>query len=150
MKKIQTLLNKYYLQIIFIISFVAVMGSLYFSDVLQIEPCYLCWWQRIFMYPLFALSASSLIFKIHLRKVHVLAIAIPGLSFAVYHWLVQTFGIGTQFLGCAAERPCTTIDVQYLGFITIPFMSMIGFLTIVLVVVFSSDIKTFVKRVLKK
>ncbi len=35
-----------------IVSFIAMMGSLFFSEVQHFEPCKLCWIQRILMYPL--------------------------------------------------------------------------------------------------
>ncbi len=35
-----------------LISLSAVLGSLFFGEVMQIEPCKLCWYQRIGMYPL--------------------------------------------------------------------------------------------------
>lgn len=39
---------------------VAVAGSLYLSEVLNYEPCKLCWFQRIFMYPqLFLLGIAT-------------------------------------------------------------------------------------------
>ena len=32
-------------------SVIAMFGSLYFSEIRQYEPCELCWYQRIVMYP---------------------------------------------------------------------------------------------------
>ena len=34
-----------------IVSLVATLGSLYFSEIRGFEPCTLCWYQRILMYP---------------------------------------------------------------------------------------------------
>jgi disulfide bond formation protein DsbB len=148
-KKLQTFLDEKYTLIIFLISFTSVIGSLYFSDVLLIEPCYLCWWQRIFMYPLFLISLASLIFKTRLQKVFILALAIPGFIFAVYHYLMQTFGIFKEFSACTtAAKPCDVVDVNYFGFITIPFLSLLAF-TFILFLVIGSTKKsriTFWKR----
>ncbi|MFE6588679.1 disulfide bond formation protein B, partial [Bacillus mobilis] len=36
----------------FLVSLVATIGSLYFSEVKGYVPCSLCWYQRIFMYPI--------------------------------------------------------------------------------------------------
>ncbi len=33
-----------------IVSTIATLGSLYFSEVRGFIPCPLCWWQRLFMY----------------------------------------------------------------------------------------------------
>ena len=35
----------------FLIALVSMLGSLYFSEIARLEPCELCWFQRIFMYP---------------------------------------------------------------------------------------------------
>lgn len=137
--KIQRFLDKNYTVFIFFISFSAVLGSLYFSDILLIEPCYLCWWQRIFMYPLFALTLVSLVFKTRLQKLHVLALAVPGFIFAVYHYLLQTFGLFKEFSACTSTaKPCDVIDINYLGFITIPFLSLLAFTTIIVIIVAST------------
>jgi len=148
--KIQDLSNKYYLHVIFLFSFASVIGSLYFSNVLMIEPCYLCWWQRIFMYPLFFLSAVSLIFKIRLQKLHVLALTIPGFLFALYHYLMQTFGLFKEFSTCVAtSKPCDAVDVVYLGFITIPFLSLMAFIVINLIVISSVNFPALRERLKK-
>lgn len=146
-KKIQTLCRENYIYVVFLFSFVSVIGSLYFSNVLLIEPCYLCWWQRIFMYPLFFLSAVSLVFKIKLQKLHVLALSIPGLLFALYHYLMQTFGWFKEFSTCTGTaKPCDSIDVVYLGFITIPFLSLAAFVVINLVVLGAVDFNAIKRR----
>ncbi|WP_116480683.1 disulfide bond formation protein B, partial [Bacillus wiedmannii] len=36
----------------FLVSLVATIGSLYFSEVKGYVPCSLCWYQIIFMYPI--------------------------------------------------------------------------------------------------
>ncbi len=136
--KVQNFLENNYTLLIFMISFSSVLGSLYFSDVLLIEPCYLCWWQRIFMYPLFFLTTASLVFKIRLQKLLILSLSLPGLLFATYHYLMQTFGLFKEFAACtSAAKPCDVVDIAYLGFITIPFLSLCAFITINLIVVLS-------------
>lgn len=90
------------------------------------------------MYPLFALTLVSLVFKIRLQKLYVLALAIPGSLFALYHYLLQSFGLFKEFSACTASaNPCDVIDVNYFGFITIPFLSFLGFVAVILIVVFS-------------
>ena len=138
LNKLQQFLDKNYTVLIFLITFAAVVGSLYFSDVLLIEPCYLCWWQRVFQYSLFAITLASLVFKIRLQKLHVLALAVPGFLFALYHYLLQTFGLFKEFSACtSAAKPCDVVDVKYFGFITIPFLSLLALTTIILIVLFS-------------
>lgn len=46
------------------ISLIATSGSLYLSEIMKYEPCILCWYQRIFMYPLVIILAVAIIKKI--------------------------------------------------------------------------------------
>ena len=41
-------------------SVIAMFGSLYFSEIRQYEPCELCWYQRIVMYPVCHLTRNCL------------------------------------------------------------------------------------------
>jgi len=38
-----------------IVATIATLGSLFLSDVMMCQPCVLCWYQRIAMYPLIAI-----------------------------------------------------------------------------------------------
>ena len=42
----------YAIYIAYLQAWIATLGSLYFSEVRQFQPCLLCWYQRILMYPL--------------------------------------------------------------------------------------------------
>ena len=44
--------NPNHILLSFIISLTATLGSLFFSEIMQFIPCSMCWYQRIFMYPL--------------------------------------------------------------------------------------------------
>ena len=46
----------------FIIATAATLGSLFYSEIAGYEPCKLCWFERIFMYP------QSLVFLVALWK----------------------------------------------------------------------------------
>lgn len=48
---------------IWIVSAVATLGSLYFSEIRHYEPCKLCWIQRIFMYPIVIMATVAFIQK---------------------------------------------------------------------------------------
>lgn len=44
--------RNYTLYFAWIVSMIATLGSLFFSEILGFIPCELCWYQRIMMYPL--------------------------------------------------------------------------------------------------
>lgn len=45
-------IRQYSIYIAWLVSIVATLGSLYFSEIRGFVPCELCWYQRILMYPL--------------------------------------------------------------------------------------------------
>lgn len=133
MNKITNLVSERYTEIIFLFSAGAFFISLYYSNVMDLSPCILCWYQRILFYPIFILSAAALLFKEKLSPKFILALAVPGLIIAFYHYGIQKFGFPEGFVPCVAGNACDEIDLEYFGFITIPFMSLIGFLVVSIV-----------------
>jgi disulfide bond formation protein DsbB len=121
-----------YLWFAWIVSLAALAGSLYFSEVRHLPPCLLCWYQRILMYPLTILIPIGIIKKDKHLPLYVLALAIPGVLVALYHTLLQ-YGVLPHSLGpCVAGVSCTTQQILWLGFITIPLLSCLAFLMIII------------------
>lgn len=116
--------------LIFLISFASVAGSLYFSEILNLDPCLYCWYQRIFMYPVAILSTVSIVGKIYLRKIFILFLTIPGMLLAFYQYILQMTMGDSDVSVCGGSVSCTFIDFRTLGFITIPFLSFVAFFLI--------------------
>ncbi|TGA99914.1 disulfide bond formation protein B [Sporolactobacillus shoreae] len=85
--------NRFFLLIAWIISLTATGGSLFFSEVMHLTPCTLCWYQRILMYPL-TLSLGIAFFSkdISIKK-YILPISILGFIIATHHYTIQMFPI---------------------------------------------------------
>ena len=116
-----------------VITTTAMLGSLYFSEVVHYIPCRLCWYQRSAMYPLaiFLLVAS---FK-KLRHTKLIAVILAGVGGTVstYHWFLERFP-NLDAGVCDVKVPCEFIWFQQFGFVTLPFMAFTAFVgTIVLV-----------------
>src|SRR6185437_5155517 len=62
-KKIAEFFGERALLLSFIVALASVGGSLFFSDVAGFQPCLLCWWQRIFLYPQAVILLIALIKK---------------------------------------------------------------------------------------
>jgi disulfide bond formation protein DsbB len=116
----------------------AILGSLYFSDVKGFEPCVLCWYQRIFMYSLLPIITIALLRKENKIYQYILPMAILGITVSTYHNLLYT-GIIKNEGFCSAGISCTSKYVEYLGFITIPFMAFIGFTVIIILSIISRN-----------
>lgn len=115
--------------LIFLVSLGCLLGSLFMSDVLKLSPCDLCWWQRIFMYPIVILSGISLIRKnTESLFINVVGLSIPGLLTALFNVWVQYGPKETTALFCDPTNPCSEIDVIALNVLTLPMMSAVAFL----------------------
>ncbi len=112
------------------------LGSLFFSNVMNLPPCSLCWYQRIFMYPLvavffmglFPFTASVLRFS--------LPLVIAGQLTAFYHNLLYYKILPASAAPCQQGISCTSVQIEWFGFVTIPFLSFTGFSLILLLLVF--------------
>ncbi len=70
-------------------AFVATMGSLYFSEVREFEPCTLCWYQRILMYPIVLIAGVALFQKNARIALTTAVFAAVGGSISLYHYGIQ-------------------------------------------------------------
>jgi disulfide bond formation protein DsbB len=110
----------------------SVAGSLFFSDVMMLPPCVLCWYQRITMYPLVLIIGTGIILRDERMKVYALPLAIVGLAIAIYHNLIYYGFIPESITPCAEGVPCNAVQIEWLGFITIPLMGLAAFAVIAL------------------
>lgn len=112
------------------ISLIATLGSLYFSEVLKFTPCDLCWFQRIFMYPQVILLGLAVIRKEYGIARYSLALSIIGGTISLYHYALQKIPFfQTHAISCG-RVPCTGQYINWLGFITIPFLALVAFVLI--------------------
>jgi disulfide bond formation protein DsbB len=115
--------------LIVVVSIGATVGSLLYSEVLGFEPCRLCWYQRIAMYPIAFLSALAL-WRRDLGLMWYFRLqATVGAAIGAYHYLTQIL----EFLdggSCSATAPCTLKYVNQFGFVSIPFMAACCFVLI--------------------
>ena len=126
----KNLISKYLLPLIFLVSATATLGSLYFSEILKLPPCVLCWYQRIFMYPIAFISAIGIYKKDKNSVVYILALSLVGLTVAIYHNLLYYGILPESIQPCTLGVSCTTRQLDLLGFISIPLMSLAAFVLI--------------------
>ncbi|WP_191562554.1 disulfide oxidoreductase [Metabacillus idriensis] len=108
-------------------SFVSMLGSLYFSEIMDFIPCDLCWYQRILMYPLVVILGMAIYRKDYQIAFYTMILSAIGGTISIYHYAVQKIDfVGTHSASCGIV-PCTGEYINWLGFITIPFLALIGF-----------------------
>ena len=106
---------------------IASLGALYLGEVKALPICSLCWYQRIFMFPLALLLPIGL-FPYDPRIVRYgLALALPGAAIAVFQMLLVAGIIPEQIKPCSQGVPCGNTVAVWFGFVTIPLLSVAAF-----------------------
>jgi len=125
-------------RLIFVAWFIAALStlaSLFFSEVMNLIPCVLCWYQRIFMFPL----AVILLLGLHPVDIRVarytLPLAIIGLLFTLYHCLLFYGLIPESLQPCRQGVSCADDSMVLMGFLPIPLLSLAAFAIISAVLV---------------
>ncbi|HMR55176.1 MAG TPA: disulfide oxidoreductase [Candidatus Doudnabacteria bacterium] len=124
-------IKKNALNLAFAGSLIAMLGSLYFSEIAGFPPCVLCWYQRISMYPLVVIIGTAIYTRDRKMLIPAFILAIPGWLIAVYHNLLYYNILPEAAAPCVAGISCTTKFIEWFGFITIPFLAFAGFTSII-------------------
>lgn len=113
----------------------ATLGSLFFSEVMELPPCSLCWYQRIFMFPLPIIVLMGLFpFDVNVVR-YALPLALGGGAVALYHSLLQLGIIPASAAPCSQGVSCSTASLDLFGFLSIPMLSLLAFATVVALLV---------------
>ncbi|MBS4178385.1 disulfide oxidoreductase [Lederbergia citrea] len=133
----------YLLYFAWVVSVIATLGSLYFSEIKGYVPCELCWYQRIFMYPLAIILGIAAFENDTKLKKYVLPLSVFGGLISLYHYLVQKVPSFASIKPCVQGVPCNVQYINWLGFITIPFLALTAFtiISILMIVMFMKKSK---------
>lgn len=133
--KLNLLKNKA-LQLALLVSITATSGSLFFSEILGYEPCKLCWFQRILMYPQVVIFSVALLKNKKDVAEYTLSLSLIGAFIASYHYLTTKFSASVPN---SISNFCSTTEasclIQYLseyGYVNIPMMSLTAFALLIL------------------
>lgn len=140
-----------YLKLIGVIAITATLGALIYQFYYATPVCELCWWQRIFMFPIDIVVIVSLLYLVRVNHVIIGILASIGAMFAAYHYYYhfQIFVLGkTLSLPCNAYGllpACTSSPIVIFGFVTIPLMSLVVFLSVLALVFLAHKVTTLKK-----
>ena len=112
---------------VLVVSLLSALISLFFSEILKFTPCVLCWWARIFMYPMVFISAVSIIRKQKDLQYYILPLSIIGFFITFYQNLLVWHILPEAIAPCTAGVSCVDQPFVLFGFITIPLGAMISF-----------------------
>ncbi|SFI33416.1 disulfide bond formation protein DsbB [Paenibacillus sp. UNC496MF] len=123
--------RRYALYLAWVVSIVAVGSSLYLSEIMKFIPCNLCWYQRIFMYPIVILLGIACYNQDRKIIRYVLPLSVIGGCISLYHYLEQQIPALAKVLPCTVGVPCSEDYLDWFGgYVTIPFLALIAFILI--------------------
>lgn len=122
------LISKYVLPLGFVTTLGGMFLTLFYSQYLGYEPCELCWFQRIFLYPSVFLFAYAWYKKDRHILPYVAILSFVGGAIALYHHALQ--------MGYDLYKPCSKAIFAVscakpsfieFGFVSFPFMAVVLF-----------------------
>ena len=121
----------------FITSLLAMLSSLFYSNIAGFPPCELCWYQRIFMYPLVIILGIA-----HFRRDknilhYAMPLAVIGFIISLYHNVIY-YKMGGLSAICNFSDigvSCIQRYVFELGYVTIPLMALTAFAMVIMLLV---------------
>lgn len=137
MEKIKQLFtNKLFLlQAAFVVSLTATLSSLALSEIFNLYPCELCWYQRVLMYPLPFIFGAALARRNFDMFWYAFPMVALGALIAAYHYVIQKIAFATSTCGGNIVA-CADIQLEFLGFITIPLGSFSAFIVVGMLLIF--------------
>lgn len=133
-KSIQKFTKNHALKLIALFTLAPIMGSLTYSEYFGLTPCKLCWYQRIFMYPMFILALVGIRIKDTNTTKYTITLASLGSFISIYQLYLQFFASGYDNCAVVGQNAsCSKIWVKVFDFMTIPSMALICFITVILI-----------------
>jgi disulfide bond formation protein DsbB len=125
--KFLDLIKKHFAVLGFLISLVATLSSLFYSNVIGFIPCFLCWWQRIFIYPLIFLFGAAWLKRDRGVVKYTLPLILVGTMISLYHNFIYYFGEGTAPCDASGVSCVQQLVHEFGGYISIPSLALSTF-----------------------
>ena len=118
-----------------LIASASTLGALFFGEIMKLPPCSLCWYQRIFMFPMMLILPFGL-FPFERNVVRsVLPLAGFGGLIAALHVLLVEGIVPERIAPCRQGVPCSETVIEWFGFVTIPLLSFLAFASIAVLLI---------------
>ncbi len=128
----------YSLYFAWVISLVGVLLSLFYSEIMQYEPCKLCWLQRVALFPL----TLQLGIAAYRADEKIASYAIPLCVFGLAVALFQSALPWIDMHSVCGEKNCTEAVLELFGTIPFSWLSGAGFVSIIILVSLSKKPST--------
>jgi disulfide bond formation protein DsbB len=84
------------------------------------------------MFPLTVILAVGIVLRDTRLTHYALPLVLAGLALAAYHNLIYYGIVSEELSPCTHGVPCSTRQIEWMGFVTIPLMAFFGFLSILI------------------
>ncbi len=139
LKKLVAFLEPKNYFLVFFLSLTATLASLFLSEIVKFDPCVLCWYQRIAMYPQPLLLYMAIVRNEKTLTPYLIAMNAIGGLIAVYHYSLHLFPNALP-AGCdlsVSGVSCVKGYSFYYGFMTFPYMALTVFVLNIILLSFS-------------
>lgn len=113
-----------------LIALAATLGAVFIGEVMGQTPCLLCWYQRIFMFPLAIILGMAAFAEDRRGAVYALPLALGGAAIAGYHTALIAGWVPQWWVPCGAGPSCSEQSLEILNGIQIPWLSLLAFIAI--------------------
>ncbi|HDZ56755.1 MAG TPA: disulfide bond formation protein B [Pseudomonas xinjiangensis] len=123
------------LLVVWLLAVISTLATLFIGEVMGKTPCVLCWYQRIFMFPLAPMLTIACYRSDFAVWKYALPLAVIGWGIALYHWLLFIAVIPESVKPCSAGTSCSGADMIIFGSVPLPLLSLAAFSAIALLLV---------------
>ena len=117
------------------VALVATLGALFIGEVMGMTPCLLCWYQRIFMFPLALILGMTAFAEDRRGAVYAMPLALGGAAMAAYHIALIAGWVPKWWVPCGVGPSCSEQSLEIFGGIQIPWLSFAAFCSIVILLI---------------
>ena len=109
---------------------VSTLGALFIGEVMGMTPCLLCWYQRIFMFPLAIILGMAAFTEDRRGAIYALPLALGGAAVAAYHTALIAGLVPKWWVPCGPWPSCSEQSLEILNGIQIAWLSLLSFIAI--------------------
>ncbi len=113
-------------------SLTATLGAIFIGEVMGMTPCLLCWYQRIFMFPLALILGIAAFTEDRRGAVYALPLSLCGVVVAGYHSALVAGWVPKWWVPCGTGPSCSEQSLEIFYGIQIPWLSLLAFMAIAL------------------
>ncbi|HSX11919.1 MAG TPA: disulfide bond formation protein B [Rhabdochlamydiaceae bacterium] len=110
-----------------ILACLATLGSLYFGEIKNHEPCSMCWYQRIALFPLTIILGIAAFRKDFGIITYAFPLSLIGLTFSLIHVTLQYAPDSFLEIFCTGSEACV-VKTSLFGPHYLSFLSLLGFI----------------------